>query len=127
MKTSLKAELLLLLAFMLFSVGQCSRRSDNDSKVTICFAFQDLETEFQVAANKAITETLRAKGIKVIERNAHQDANRQLEQISDVIDQDVDGIIMSPKDGVSAVTIIGDVHVRFSEGPRVKFPRPNCP
>lgn len=62
MKTSLKAELLLLFAFMLFSVGQCSRRSNNDSKVTKCFAFQDLETEFHVAAHKAITETLRAEG-----------------------------------------------------------------
>lgn len=63
MKTSLKAALLLLLAFMLFTVCQCSRRSDNEGKVTICFAFQDLETEFWVAAHKAITETLRAKGI----------------------------------------------------------------
>jgi inositol transport system substrate-binding protein len=110
MKTSLKAALLLLLVFMLFSICQCSRRSDNDGKVTICFAFQDLETEFWVAAHKAITETLRAKGIKVIERNAHQDANRQLEQIRDAIAQDVDGIIIIPQDGESAVTIIGEAN-----------------
>lgn len=47
-------------------------------QTTICFAFQDLETEFWVAAHKAITETLRSKGIRVIERNANQDANKQL-------------------------------------------------
>lgn len=110
MKTSLKIALLLLLAFMLFTICQCSRRSDNEGRVTICFAFQDLETEFWVAAHKAITETLRAKGIKVIERNAHQDANRQLEQIRDAIAQDVDGIIIIPQDGESAVTIIGEAN-----------------
>ena len=110
MKTSLKVTLLLLLVVMLFTVCNCSCRSDNDDKVTICFAFQDLETEFWVAAHKAITETLRAKGIKVIERNAHQDANRQLEQIRDAIAQDVDGIIIIPQDGESAVTIIGEAN-----------------
>ncbi len=110
MKTSHKAAFLLLLAFMLLTNCQCSRRSDNEGRVTICFAFQDLETEFWVAAHKAITETLRAKGIKVIERNAHQDANRQLEQIRDAIAQDVDGIIIIPQDGESAVTIIGEAN-----------------
>lgn len=91
------------------SVG-CSRRSNAPGQVTICFAFQDLETEFWVAAHKAITETLRARNIKVLERNAHQDANRQLEQVRDAIAQDVDGIIMIPQDGESAVTIIGEAN-----------------
>jgi inositol transport system substrate-binding protein len=88
----------------------CSRRASDPEQVTICFAFQDLETEFWVAAHKAITETLRARNIKVIERNAHQDANRQFEQIRDAIAQDVDGIIMIPQDGESAVTIIGEAN-----------------
>lgn len=110
MKTSPKIALLLLLAFMLLTNFQCTRRSDNEDKLTICFAFQDLETEFWVAAHKAITETLREKGIKVIERNAHQDANRQLEQIRDAIAQEADGIIIIPQDGESAVTIIGEAN-----------------
>lgn len=110
MNTYHKSILLLILIFMIFTVCQCSRRSDNDDKITICFGFQDLETEFWVAAHKAITETLRAKGIKVIERNAHQDANRQLEQIRDAIAQEVDGIIIIPQDGESAVTIIGEAN-----------------
>jgi len=50
------------------------------------------------------------KPIRVLERNAHQDANRQLEQIRDAIAQDVDGIIMIPQDGESAVTIIGEAN-----------------
>lgn len=110
MKASPKIALLLLLAFMLLTNFQCTHRSDNEDKLTICFAFQDLETEFWVAAHKAITETLREKGIKVIERNAHQDANRQLEQIRDAIAQEADGIIIIPQDGESAVTIIGEAN-----------------
>lgn len=74
-------------------------------KVKIAFCFQDLETEFWVAGHKAITETLRGQGIEVIEKNAHEDANRQLEQVKDAITQGVDGIIIIPQDGESAVTI----------------------
>ncbi|TNC65033.1 sugar ABC transporter substrate-binding protein [Rubellimicrobium roseum] len=73
---------------------------------TICFAFQDLETEFWVAGHKAITTTLTEAGHTVIERNANEDANRQLEQVNDCIAQGVDGIIIIPQDGESAVTIV---------------------
>ena len=79
--------------------------AEEKKEMTIAFLFQDLETEFWVAGHKAITETLAAKGIKVIERNANQDANKQLEQVQDVIAQDVDGIIIIPQDGESAVAI----------------------
>lgn len=72
---------------------------------TIAFCFQDLETEFWVAGHKAITETLKAKGVKVLERNANEDANKQLEQVKDAIAQKVDGIIIIPQDGESAVAI----------------------
>lgn len=71
----------------------------------IAFCFQDLETEFWVAGHKAITETLAEQGITVIEYNANQDANKQLEQVNDAIAQGVDGIIIIPQDGESAVTI----------------------
>jgi inositol transport system substrate-binding protein len=73
---------------------------------TICFAFQDLETEFWVAGHMAITTTLTEAGHTVIERNAQEDANRQLEQVNDCIAQGVDGIIVIPQDGESAVTIV---------------------
>jgi ABC-type sugar transport system substrate-binding protein len=72
---------------------------------TIAFLFQDLETEFWVAGHKAIIETLKSKGVNVIERNGNQDANKSLEQAKDAIAQKVDGIILIPQDGDSAVTI----------------------
>lgn len=88
----------------------CSRRAEHGDETTICFAFQDLETEFWVAAHQAITETLRSKGIRVIERNANQDANKQLEQIRAAIARGVDGIIIIPQDGESAVTIVAEAN-----------------
>ena len=99
-----------LMGLALLTGSNCAPRDNEPGQITICFAFQDLETEYWVAAHKAITETLRARNIKVLERNAHQDANRQLEQIRDAIAQDVDGIIMIPQDGESAVTIIGEAN-----------------
>lgn len=105
---------------ILFFCG-CSKKNDTKplmsdpqkaggKKVTICFGFQDLETEYWIAAHQAITETLRQKGVKVLERNANQDANKQLEQIRDAIAQGVDGILIIPQDGQSALTIIGQAN-----------------
>lgn len=89
---------------------------------TICFAFQDLETEFWVAGHKAITSTLAELGHTVIERNANEDVNKQLEQVKDCIAQGVDGIIMIPQDGESAVTIVKEAQA--SDVPIVVFNRP---
>lgn len=110
MRKAKRVVLVVLTGLTLLTDSNCSRQDDEPGQLTICFAFQDLETEYWVAAHKAITETLRARNIRVLERNAHQDANRQLEQIRDAIAQDVDGIIMIPQDGESAVTIIGEAN-----------------
>ncbi|MBK9123489.1 MAG: sugar ABC transporter substrate-binding protein [Chloroflexi bacterium] len=90
--------------------------------ITICFGFQDLETEFWVAGHRAITQTLRDQGIEVLEYNANEDPNRQLEQIRECIAQGVDGIIIIPQDGDSAVTIINEAQA--SDVPIAVFNRP---
>ena len=74
---------------------------------TVCFAFQDVETEFWAAGIKSITDQLNGKGWKVIQHNSQADANRQLEQIRDCISQKVSGIIIIPQDGQSVITMIG--------------------
>ena len=88
----------------------------------ICFAFQDLETEFWIAGHKAITTTLTEAGHTVLERNANEDANRQLEQVRDCIAQGVDGIIIIPQDGESAVTIVKEA--QDNDVPIAVFNRP---
>jgi ABC-type sugar transport system substrate-binding protein len=88
----------------------------------ICFAFQDLETEFWVAGHKAITETLTAAGHEVLERNANEDANKQLEQVKDCIAQAVDGMIIIPQDGESATTIVKEAQA--ADIPIAVFNRP---
>jgi ABC-type sugar transport system substrate-binding protein len=108
----MKIKFIVLIGFLIvLGFFNCeSNKTSQDLQIKICFAFQDLETEFWVAAHKAITQTLSVKNIQVIERNASQDANKQLEQIRDAIAQEVDGIIFIPQDGQSAVTIIGEVN-----------------
>jgi inositol transport system substrate-binding protein len=92
------------------------------SAATICFAFQDLETEFWVAGHGAITTTLTEAGHTVIERNANEDANRQLEQVRDCIAQGVEGIILIPQDGESATTIVAEA--QDADVPIAVFNRP---
>jgi inositol transport system substrate-binding protein len=89
---------------------------------TICFAFQDLETEFWVAGHTAVIKALNDAGHTVIERNANEDANRQLEQVRDCIAQGVDGIILIPQDGESAVTIVNEA--QDNDTPIAVFNRP---
>jgi inositol transport system substrate-binding protein len=100
----LMAGVMALAAVSVYAGGGASKGGAGAAK-KIAFCFQDLETEFWVAGYNAITETLKAKGIDVIQYNANEDANRQLEQVNDAIAQKVDGIIIIPQDGESAVTI----------------------
>ena len=108
-KIKILLTLIVLTVFCIMNC-ECSKGPGNKDQTVICFGFQDLETEYWVAAHNAITKTLESRGIKVIEKNAHQDANRQLEQIRDAIAQNVDGIIIIPQDGESALTIIGEAN-----------------
>lgn len=93
----------------------CGGSSDGETDIdpdrpSICFSYQDLETEFWEASHRIIVETLREENIQVIERNAHEDVNRQLEQVRTCMAQGVDGIIFIPQDGESALTIIGEAN-----------------
>ncbi|MCA9915848.1 MAG: sugar ABC transporter substrate-binding protein [Anaerolineae bacterium] len=69
-----------------------------------------------------MTTTLAEQGITVLERNANEDANRQLEQVRDCIAQGVDGIIIIPQDGESAVTIVNEA--QDNDVPIAVFNRP---
>ena len=92
------------------------------SAANICFSFVDLESQFWVAGHQAITTTLAEAGHTVIERNANEDANRQLEQVRDCIAQGVDGIILIPQDGETATTIVAEA--QDADTPIAVFNRP---
>lgn len=103
MKKIFIAMLVLMMAVPLFVMA--GGQGESKKQKTIAFCFQDLETQFWVAGHSAIVKALKDQGIKVIEKNGHEDANRQLEQVKDSITQGVDGVIIIPQDGESAVTI----------------------
>lgn len=92
------------------------------SAANICFSFVDLESQFWVAGHQAITEALTEAGHTVIERNANEDANRQLEQVRDCLAQNVDGIILIPQDGETATTIVAEA--QEADTPIAVFNRP---
>ena len=56
MKALAKITMTLAAAYLIVTSPGCNRQSDEQAQPTICFAFQDLETEFWVAAHKAICE-----------------------------------------------------------------------
>lgn len=116
----LKRVSLFLMIALLVTFGATVTTAQADT--TICFAFQDLETEFWVAGYQAITETLREQGVTVLEYNANEDPNRQQEQVRECIAQGVDGIIIIPQDGDSAVTIVNEAQA--ADIPIAVFNRP---
>ena len=112
--------ILLLLTILLPTSTAGVANAQSGKKV--CYAFQDLSTEFWVAGHKAITETLTNAGVEVIELNGGQDANRQLEQIRDCIAQGADGIILTAQDGESGTTIVKEA--QEADVPIATFNRP---
>lgn len=107
--------MLLVMAMAFTMLAGCGKGKDSGSgdsegktdgaDITIAFCFQDLETEFWVAAYDYAMKTFEEKGIKVIEYNGNQDANKQLEQVNDAIAQGVDGILCVAQDSDSALTV----------------------
>jgi len=65
-----------------------------------------LETEFWVAANDAIKSGAKDRGWTVKEAVADGDPNRQLQQVQTFVSQQVDGIVLIPKDKDTAMPMI---------------------
>jgi ABC-type sugar transport system substrate-binding protein len=109
----------LLLTFTLIVSFGATNAQESGS---ICFAFQDVSTEFWVASHAAIIGALEGQGYEVIQLNGGQDANRQLEQIRDCIAQDVNAIILIAQDGESGTTIVSEA--QDADIPIATFNRP---
>jgi ABC-type sugar transport system substrate-binding protein len=110
---------LIVLLSSLISLSWLAQAQDSG---TICFAFQDVSTEFWVASHMAIIGTLEEQGFEVVQLNGGQDANRQLEQVRDCIAQDVDGIILIAQDGESGSAIVAEA--QEADIPIATFNRP---
>lgn len=101
----------LALGCMAASIGSCGIGGKEEVSGTgklqkLCFAYQDMETQFWVAAHNQVVQKLKREGVTVIERNANEDGNKQLQQVKDCITQQVDAILVIPQDGASAVPIV---------------------
>ena len=74
------------------------------SGITIAFIYQDLETEFWVEAYNWAMKNMKAAGAEIIEYNAKEDVNKQLEYTQDACAQGVDAILVVPQDSDCAVS-----------------------
>lgn len=119
MKKNARLTGLMLVLTILVSLAGMTQAQDSG---TICFAFQDVSTEFWVASHMAIIGTLEEQGFEVVQLNGGQDANRQLEQVRDCIAQDVDGIILIAQDGESGTAIVAEA--QEADIPIATFNRP---
>ncbi len=111
MKKTIPCSLLLGLAVLaLAGCGQSTpagpTASAGDKQLTIGVAFETLQTEFWIAGLDAIKTELAQRKIRVLEAIADGDANRQYEQVKNLITRKVDGIILVPKDAKTCLPMI---------------------
>lgn len=104
--------------------GCSSRTSPNtgDKRPVIGIAFETLQTEYWVAGFDALKAECEKTGYDVVESVADQDANRQLQQVNNMITREVDGIILVPKDAKTCGPMIRAANK--ADIPIVLFNRP---
>ena len=85
----------------------CGRRSKG---MTVGVAFETLQTEYWVASIETIRAELKKRDIAMLEAIADGDANRQFEQIKNFIAQQVNGIIIAPKDKHTVLPMIREAN-----------------
>jgi inositol transport system substrate-binding protein len=90
--------------------------------LTLGVAFETLQTEYWVAGYEAIQAEAAARGFRVVEAVADNDANRQFEQVRNFITRKVDGIILVPKDASTCLPMIKAANA--ANIPIVLFNRP---
>ena len=94
----------------------------SSGKLTVGVAFETLQTGYWVAGFEAIRADLKRRGHTMLEAVADNDANRQLEQVKNLITRKVDGIILVPKDGKTCLPMIKSANA--ANIPIVLFNRP---
>ena len=122
----------LLVAMTLLTLAGCGKSETGaagtatavptSGSLTLGVAFETLQTEYWVAGYEAIKAEAAARGFKVVEAVADNDANRQFEQVRSFITRRVDGIILVPKDASTCLPMIKAANT--ANIPIVLFNRP---
>jgi ABC-type sugar transport system substrate-binding protein len=116
---------LIALVMTMTSCGQASSGGGGSAATKICYAYQGLSSTFWVGGLNAVTQGLKAKGFQMVAHDGQQNANTQLQQVKDCINQKVAGIIIVEQDADSAVSIIKEANQ--ANIPIAVFNRPPAP
>jgi inositol transport system substrate-binding protein len=112
MKVPTRIMTLVFVVTLLVALAGCGQTSSGTttSAKKICYAYQGLASTFWVGALNAVTQGLKAKGYQMVAHDGQQNANTQLQQVKDCINQGVAGIIIVEQDADSAVGIIREAN-----------------
>lgn len=94
-----------ILLLVVVAFGSCTD-SGSGSSETVGVSFETLQTEYWAASFDAIKSELGKRNIGMRDAVADGDANRQLEQVNNLIAQSVSGIIVVPKDAKTIIPMI---------------------
>src|SRR3989442_3959534 len=114
MKVSTRIMTVLFVVTLLVTLAGCGQGQTSSGSGTagnkICYAYQGLASTFWVGALNAVTQGLKAKSFQMVAYHGQQNANTQLQQVKDCINQGVAGIIIVEQDADSAVSIIKEAN-----------------
>jgi len=95
---------LCLLLLLLFPAG--AGCADTGTQVRIAYSHQGFETESWIFMYDTLQRLATENGFELIVRNAEEDPDKQLDDVQDLLAAKVDGIILAPQDGDTAVGLI---------------------
>ncbi len=78
---------------------------DNESDLVLGLSVQNLERTFFQGLDQGVTRQAEELGVELIVFEAGDDASKQLADVETLLDQQVDGILLSPVDSVQAVDL----------------------
>jgi ABC-type sugar transport system substrate-binding protein len=88
------------------SSGGSSASGGGDGQLTIGFSLDTVDSDFWVSIIQRVNDRSAAEGFRVIQRLCEGDANRQNQQVEDMIAQGVNAVIIGARDGASIVAAV---------------------
>jgi ABC-type sugar transport system substrate-binding protein len=77
-----------------------------DGQLTVGFSLDTVDSDFWVSIIQTVNDRAAAEGFRVVQRLCEGDANRQNQQVEDMIAQGVNAIIIGARDGASIVAAV---------------------
>lgn len=85
-------------------------QANDDGKLKIGMSFQELNNEYFVTMQQALEEATKSIGAEVIITDARHDVSKQISDIEDMLQQNIDILLINPTDSVGVQSAVLDAH-----------------